>query len=165
MKKSLFCLLYLLFASVVSAQTNQDACVPSPGPFTVTSGRPFTVLWTVPPTEPRAVDDPTPVPTRWDGFYIQIDSDPRQSVTVLAGSACPAGTPLAGHIPFLYRNEFGATRGQHWLRVTLWRFKKDENGNTTTERAESDALTIPFSAADVFLDPKPPAPSGVKIVR
>jgi len=152
--------------TVVEAQT--DPCQSATPPFVVTSGRPFTAVWLMdamvqanPPT------DPTLVPARIDGFYLQIDSQPRVDTGPIAPSApCPVGTPNAGKLPFSWTSSVGGvSRGTHTFTVRGWNFQLDTQGVPTTTRQEGVVASIPFSAVDLVQVGAPLAPTNAIIRR
>lgn len=156
--------LVLLFSSNAVAQT--DPCTVALPPFTVTSGAPFTITWLMAPTVPASPTDPTLVPQRIDGFWIQIDTAARIKLPALtAGTPCPVGTPNAGKLPYTYRTLSGVSRGSHSARINAYNFVLDTNGNPTTTEQEGAAVTVPFAAADLTHTTPPLAPTNGIIRR
>jgi hypothetical protein len=146
------------------AQSAQDACAADTGPYIVQSGAPFTVFWVMDATVPTSETDPTPVPNRYNGFLLQVDTGARMEVghLLLVGTPCTAG-PFVGRIPFAYRSASGVPRGDHVLKLSAWNFQMDANGTPTTVIQESAAVAIPFAAADPAATGPPRAPFGVFI--
>ena len=156
--------------SVVLAQTPANPtvlCTTTPtGPFLVTSGAPFTVMWLMLDTVPASATDPTLVPNRYNGFYIQIDGGPKTDIGLAtAAAACLSTTPHPGDIPFSYRTPTGVARGQHSLKISAWNFALDGAGNPTTTKQESVVVTLPFTAGDPILFGPPGTPFNVAITK
>ena len=144
-------------------QPPPDPCQTAVPPFVVTSGSPVWISWVAPAIVTTPDGD---VPNRIDGFYLQIDTAPRQDLGPLpAGAPCPSGTPQAGKLPFAYRTLSGVPRGSHEARITPWNLQLDAAGNPTSVRQEGPILLIPFVAADPVLTGPPPALSNGRIVR
>lgn len=155
----------LMLSSMAFGQSVQDACNTAIGPFTVTSGSPFYVLWTMDATVPASPTDPTPVPHRVDGFYLQIDTQTRVDIAPTRGTACPSGSPQAGKIPYIFRTTSGVARGSHTARIQGWNFAVDQDGNPTTVRQEGAVTSIPFAAVDLVQTGPPTAPTNGSIRR
>lgn len=133
------------------------------GPFTVTSGAPFTVSWIMSDT---ATENGITVPNRYNGFYFQIDAGPKTDIGMAAASpACSAGSLKPGDIPYTYKTPQGVTRGTHQLKISAWSFTLDGAGNPTTNRQESTVTQIPFNAGDPILFGPPMPPSSVTISK
>jgi len=167
----LIAILLMLAGSGVGAQTKPatakpqpqatpvDPCVAAAPPYTVTSGAPFTVAWLMAPTVPFSPTNPTPVPNRHNGFYLQIDSTMRQDIgKPSAGAPCPAGTPRAGFLPYSFRTSQGVSRGAHTVVITPWNFTLAADGTETTQRQDGEASSIPFDAGDPTVLTGPPGP-------
>lgn len=158
--RALLLLAALLVASPVYAQTNpcdSDA----QGPFIVTTGRAFTAQWC---TSVNQVDPSTntTVPTTIDGFYISLDGAARQDIgkpTSLGLSSTTNRNAWQMSIP-------GVQKGNHTFQVIAYNFVRDPNtGQPTSERQESAATLVPFSAVDPVFNLAPPAPTGGRIIR
>lgn len=167
MKKILLASLFVLgFANSARAQvTVQDACAVASGPFVVTSGAPFNILWVLPPTQDASATDTTQVPLRVDGFYLQMDGLAKADIAATRGTPCPAGNANVGKIPFLFKTLSGVAKGSHQASISGWNFVLDSSGNPTTQRAEGTATAIPFAAADPVAVGPPPAPTNGSIKR
>lgn len=165
MKRGMLVLSMLLFATALSAQS---VCLNNPGPFYVTSARPFTVEWVMDAMVPVSDTDPTLVPTRTDGYYYQIDSTSEVKILVadtIPGPACPVGTTHAGKIPYTWRAPYGVSKGSHTLKFGSWNYALDSNGMNTAVEQRSVIVTVPFVAIDPALIGAPPPPGGIIIKR
>lgn len=152
----------------ITAQTlNPDPCTAPPAgtTYTVTSGRPFKITFVVPDKAPASATDPTLVPNRISGFFIDVD-DPNINNNVgwlsPSGAACPAGSTFAGMLPYEYTLQ-GVSRGNHQVYVSAWNYALDANGAETTTRQESELASVPFAAADPVLIGPPAGPRNVLI--
>jgi hypothetical protein len=160
----------VLAVALMQGVVSQEACnhpdAPSTTPMVIQSGAPPLVIWTMEPTVPASTTDPTPVPNRYNGFYIQVDTAPRLDIGLpQAGAACPAGSLRAGDIPFAYRMPQGFSRGNHTMIVTTWNFAVDDLGNPTTTKQEAATAAIPFVVVDPILRGAPGKPVSPIIKR
>ena len=154
----------LILALVLTLQpVAPDPCETTVPPFVVTSGSAYWITWVLPAT----VSTPQgPVPQRINGFTLQIDATPKLDLGALVpGAPCPAGTPQAGKLPFVYRTLSGVARGSHTATLIAWNFTLDASGNPTTTKQESGPLTIPFAAVDPILTGPPSTPEAGAIKR
>lgn len=138
--------LWLALACVlVPASTSAqviDPCVQGNGAYVVTSGAPPLVTWVI------------ASPMRINGWKLKLDNGPELAITPSpfgTGDPCPAGTPWAGAVPYIYRLPAGVSKGDHSLTLTVWRWKLDAFGNNTTEIEEA-AVSIPFVAVDLIVE-------------
>jgi hypothetical protein len=159
---SLACLAVLWLSSPAFAQ---DACQTAIAPFQVTSGAPFTVSWVMDSTVALSATDPTPVPQRIDGHYLQIDNGPRLELLIAPGLPCPTGTPMAGKLPYVFRSASGVSRGAHTATVTPWNYALDAAGLPTTFRQEGPAVSAPFAGVDPVQFGPPAGPSNLGIKK
>lgn len=154
----------LLVPSSIDARQDHILCSTNPtGPFLVTSGAPFTAMWIMVDT---AVDTGgTTVPNRYNGFYIQVDTGPKEDIGMATAlPACSATSPKPGDIPYSYRTASGVPRGPHTLHVSAWNYTLDGVGNPTTTKQESVVASIPFTAGDPILFGPPTSPQNLIIV-
>lgn len=156
----------LLLSSATSAYAQTDPCAVAAPPFVVTSGAPYTITWLMSPQVPVSPTDPTLVPQRIDGFYLQIDLTARIRLNgLIPGTPCPAGNANAGKLPYSYRTLSGVPRGNHSTKISAYNFTLDANGNPTTIEQEGPAVTVPFAAADLTHTTPPLIPSNTIIRR
>lgn len=155
-------LLALLLAGGLFQQ-DHPLCNTTPvGPFTVTSGAPFNVLWIMPDT---ASENGMNVPNRYEGFYLQIDGGPKADIGMATAlPECSSATAKPGDIPYTYTTTQGVSRGPHTLRISAWNHTLDGAGNPTSTIQESIVISIPFSAGDPVLFGPPVAPNSVIVV-
>ena len=168
MKRFVVLLCLWSLPSVTSAQTVPlDPClsVPAGTIFVVTSGRPPRAAWLMNALVPVSETDPTLVPQRIDGFYLQVDSSPRfDTGPLVPGAPCPSGEN-AGMLPYVFQMLSGVSRGSHILVVAAWNFILDTNGQPTGERQEGLSNSIPFVAVDLTHLGPPRQPARVIIGR
>jgi len=134
------------------------------GPFTVTSGSPFTVQWIMADT---VAENNTTVPTRIEGFYLQIDGGEKFDIgKATALTTCPStSTVYPNDLPFSFRTTSGVARGQHTLKISAWNFVLDSAGDPTTTKQESVVASIPFVAGDPIQYGPPVSPTNVVIIK
>lgn len=160
----ILCFLLLLAPPWVRSLGGQaaDACavVPPGTVFTLLGAAAPLILWTMPSTMPVSSSDPTLVPARYDGFYVQIDALPRIDTGTLPSSACSSG-----EWGYSFRWPTSITRGSHVASVQGWNFALDAGGNPTTTRQEGAITTAPFVVADPLPTGAPSAPRNVKVVK
>jgi hypothetical protein len=155
-----FLILAILAPSLALAQDNP--CGTAAGTYTIYSGAPYTATWLVEPTTTVSASDPTVVPARYDGFYVQVDTQPRSKVTPVAGAPCPAGNNQTGMIPYVLRVASGVSKGAHTFTVTAFNYLLDANGAPTAIEQESAAVSVPFAAVDpVALGPPKPIRNAI----
>jgi len=156
---------FLLALLFVPIGMQIDPCTTAQPPFTVNSGAPFTIAWLMDAMVPASPTDPTLVPQRIDGYYLQIDSTPRVRLSgVIIGLPCVGG-PNLGKIPFTYRTTSGVSRGSHLAQLLAYNYILDVNGNPTTTEQEGPAVTVPFAAVDLTHTGPPRIPANVIIRR
>jgi hypothetical protein len=167
LKTLLLVLALVLLPVSASAQALIDlACNPPAQPMTVTSGAPFAVMWVMDPLVPASQTDPTLVPQRVNGYYLQIDGGPKQEITAVpvgTGDPCPAGTSMAGKVPYQFRTTTGVPKGNHSVTITAWNFALDAFGNPTTTRREGPAVSVPFVGVELVHTGPPQGPQNVII--
>lgn len=130
-------------------------------PFTVKSGAPITIEWIMADT---AMENGVNVPNRYDGFYVQIDSGPKEDIgKATALAACSNASQKPGDVPYTYKTKNGVTRGSHNLHLSAWSFTLDGAGNPTTNRQESAVTITPFSAGDPVMSGPPISPVNIAI--
>lgn len=155
----------LLLTISTSSVARQDhpLCNTTPvGPFTVTSGAPFNVLWIMPDT---ASENGMNVPNRYEGFYLQIDGGPKEDIgKATALPECGSSSMKPGDIPYTYTTPSGVSRGPHTLKISAWNHTLDGAGNPTTTIQESVVISVPFSAGDPVLFGPPVSPNSVVVV-
>ena len=159
----------ILEAATVLAMMQAPVVCGAPSPttpnFTVTSGSPYTVEWIMDATVPASATDPTLVPHRIDGFYLQIDAGTKADIKPTPGAPCPVGSVQAGKIPYIYRTTSGVARGSHTLTLSAYNFALGADGTPTTTRQEGPAVSVPFVGVDPVRVGPPTAPLGVIIKR
>lgn len=156
--------LVLLVAAPLTARQDHVLCTQNPvGPFTVTSGAPFTVAWIMSDT---ATENGITVPNRYNGFYFQVDGGAKVDIAMASPQpACSAASLKPGDIPYTYRTPSGVARGSHTMKISAWSFTLDGAGNPTTTKQESIVTSVPFSAGDPILFGPPMQPSSVMITK
>lgn len=153
-------------ASTVQAQdpAPQICFTTMQGPFTVTSGAPFTVQWIMADT---VAENSITVPTRIGGFYIQVDGGEKYDIGMATAlTTCPStSTVYPNDKPFSYRTASGVSRGSHTLKISAWNFVLDSAGDPTTTKQESVVASIPFSAGEPTQTGPPVSPTNVVIIK
>jgi hypothetical protein len=159
-----FGVLALLLLPVLPSSARQDhplCTTTASGPFTVTSGAPFTVSWIMADT---AVENGINVPNRYEGFYLQVDGGPKSDIGLATAlPACSGTSARPNDVPFTYRTTAGVARGSHQLKLSAWSHVLDGAGNPTTTIQESVVSTVPFSAGDALLFGPPMQPTNILI--
>jgi len=152
--------LLVLLPSLAGAQTNTDPCV-SGGADTLYTGQAFTIKWTVQQQVPASDHDATMVAHRYNGFYLQIDTDAEVELPLTAEiGVCPAGTPRASDKVYAYRAD-GVKKGNHTLSIQMWNWAPLLNPDgtpilnpdgtpqySTTQKLRGGKTTLPFAATD-----------------
>lgn len=155
----------MVMATTWAQGTNPCTVLPPGTVFTITTGKPFVVAWVLDAQSPASPTDPTLVPTRVNGFRLNVDSQPVVEITPAAGAPCPAGNANAGKLPYTYTTASGVAKGNHTVTVKAWNYTLDAAGNPTTTKQEGPAVTTPFVAADVLQTGPPGGVSGVQVGR
>jgi len=134
------------------------------GPFTVTSGAPFNISWIM---SDSVLENNVSVPSRVNGFYIQVDGDEKDDIGMATAlTQCPStAIPYPSDYPYTYKTTKGVTRGSHMLKISAWNYTLDSNGDPTTTRQESVVANIPFSAGDPIQYGPPVSPTNVVIFK
>lgn len=160
--------LAIVFLALASLSYGQSVCSSNPGPFYVTSARPFTVEWVMDVLAPVSDTDPTLVPVRVDGYYYQIDFNTEVKILVadtIPGPVCAAGTTYAGKTPYTWHAPQGVAKGSHTLKLLAWNYTLDANGIPTTTEQRSPIANVPFIAVDLAMIGPPTVPKGTIIKR
>jgi len=152
----------------VGAQTI-DCDAPAPTvPTTITTGRPYTIAFCLPPTTVTNPDNTTSdVPSRVEGYTAVLDGGaPVELGKLVAGAPAPT-TKMQ---PVSYRTSTGVPKGTHNVFVTPWNCPLDAvTGLPTTctvaQRQNASPVSIPFVATDQALGGPPPAIQKGRIVR
>jgi hypothetical protein len=178
-KISLLVLALGLIPSIAWAQTD-DPCYGT-GADILTTGKAFSIKWAVAQTASVSSTDPTQVPHRYNGFYLQIDATPEVEVQLTAEvGICPTGSSRPGDKVYQY-NSSGVQKGNHTLSLLLWNWAPLLNPDgtpqlnpdgtpkySTTQRLRGVPTVLPFSANDVAIPTQlgpPLAPSGTRIIK
>lgn len=130
------------------------------GPFIITTGRAFIAQWCTAMTQIDPATNQT-VPVTIDGFYMSIDNAPRVDIAM----ALSLGTSTVTQRNAWQLSLTGVQKGGHTFSVIAYNFVRDQNGLPTSERQESAATSVPFSAVDPVFNLAPPAPTGARIIR
>jgi hypothetical protein len=166
MKKVFVFLLLMLANPTLSAQdpAPQICFNTMTGPFTVTSGAPFTIQWIMADT---VIEGSATLPSRYNGFYIQVDGGEKYDIGMAtAMTTCPStSASYANDKPYSYKTPSGVTRGNHTLKISAWNFTLDGNGDPTTNKQESVVASIPFSAGEPTQTGPPVSPTNVVIIK
>lgn len=157
-------ILVALLLSVTPVAAQQE-CVNTSGPFQVNSGAPYTITWLMDAQVPVSSTDPTLVPQRIDGFFLQIDGGPKVDLGPLVSTGvCGAGSNV-GKLIYTFRTSSGVPRGSHNAAISGWNFVLDSNGAPTTTKQEGIALVIPFDAVDPIRLGPPTAPLNGQVKK
>jgi hypothetical protein len=134
------------------------------GPFTVTSGAPFNIQWIMADT---VSENSATVPTRINGFYVQIDGGEKYDIGMATAlPTCPStSTVYPNDLPFTFKTTSGVARGPHTLKISAWNFVLDSAGDPTTTKQESVVVSIPFSAGEPTQLGPPVSPANVVIIK
>jgi hypothetical protein len=148
----------LLSVSPAFAQAAANPCdADEPGPFVIASAKSFTVVWCT--TSTRTAPDGSTVPERIDGAYVDLDGN-----RLLNGPAVSLGhSAVTNRDAWSFAIPAGVGRGTHTINIVAWNFVLDGLGEPTTARAESAALSVPFSAVDPSVNLTPLTPTGGRI--
>lgn len=159
----LIVLLLVLFGTPrLKAQTLPEACVivPPGTTFTLTGASAPLFSWTMNELVPVSSTDPTLVPQRMDGFYVQVDSLTRIDTGKLTPATCGDG-----RLAFTFRWPSNVPRGNHTGSVRGYNFALDSSGNPTSTRVEGAITTVPFAVVDPVHTGPPEAPANVKVKK
>lgn len=178
--KKFLTLAFVLIPAIGFAQSD-DPCV-SGGADILTTGKAFSVKWTMAQTVQASASDPTLVPNRYNGFYLQIDAVPEVDVPLTTSEIgiCPAGTARQGDKIYQYNSQ-GVQKGNHTLTVLSWNWAPLLNPDgtpqlnpdgtpkySTTQRLRGAPAVVPFSANDALVPTllgPPPAPFNTRIIK
>lgn len=150
------------YRNTLEAQVAADACVAGSA-INVRSGAPITFGWVMDKTVPASATDPTPILQRIDGFYYQIDNQPRIEIFPTAGFECVTG--FVGTVPYIARTLFGVGKGAHTLSVTAYNFQLDPQDQNTVIKQESAVASIPFVVTDPIQYGPPQPARNLSILR
>lgn len=181
MKKLLITVgLALGIASIASAQSNQDPCI-SGGVETITTGKDFTAKWTMQQQQAASPTDPTLVPHRYNGFYLQVDGLPEVEIPLSAESGtCPQGSPRQGDKVYTTTVK-GVQKGNHSLTILAWNWAPELNPDgtpkynpdgtpifSTTQRLRGQPAITPFPVVDAnppFMIGPPYGPWNTRVIK
>lgn len=178
MTRRIFLVLVLLNAAAPAlAQTTADPVCNGSGTDVLTTGKAFLVKWT---EQQQITQNGTTVAHRYDGFYVQVDTQPEVAVPLSAEiGVCPAGTARPSDKIYSYQSS-GVQKGNHNVSVVAWNWAvlKNPDGTpqlnpdgtpkySTTQKERSTPVLVPFVANDAmvptYLDP--PLPPNFVSVR
>jgi len=169
MMKKLLLLVLLFVPSTALAQTI-DCDAPAPTtPGQITTGRPYTIAFCLPPTTVTNPDGTTSdVPSRVDGYTASLNGGaPVELGKLVAGTPAPT-TKMQ---PVSYRTTTGVPKGNHTVVVTAWNCPIDVTTGlpmptcTVAQRQNASPVSIPFVATDEALGGPPPAIQKGRIIR
>lgn len=153
-------MLATLLLAAAMFQTGNPCDSNASGPFVVTSARSFTVQWCTANTRSDASGNV--VPEDIDGFYLQVDTGPKNDIALAVSLGLSTVTQRNG---WQYVLASGVAKGTHSACLSAFSYVIDQNGVQTTQRLESPPTCIPFTAVDPVVNQAPLAPTGGRIIR